>query len=230
MIACTPDAIYTRPLSWLGKDDIAEYGAKNAALGEMIQHMGSAGLWAPQGFAISARGHDRFLEANGVKQWIDELLAALKTDGSNIAEIGTTIRAAILTSDMPADLRQEIVAHYRILMEDVADWPLPVAVLPSIVPSTLQDAAFGGRQPASLFVQTADMLIDAIRKSYAALYTERALAYRLARAVPHDAFSLSIAVQTMVWANTGGRARDMEGDTDDLALVNSLDLPQRHVG
>lgn len=228
MTVYAPDAIYTRPLSWLDESDHADFGRKNAHLGEMIRHMKSAGLWAPQGFAISARGYERFLEARGVKQWIDALVPALKPDGSNVPEVSATIRSAILTTDVPADLRQEIETHHGILMEDVADWPLPVAVLTSVTPDAMAEAAFGGRAPASLFVQSVEMLIDAMRKSYASLYGERALAYRLARNVPHDAFRLSIGVQTMVWANAGGRARDIaEADT---AFVTGSDLPQRQVG
>jgi pyruvate, water dikinase len=228
MTVYAPDAIYTRPLSWLGETDHADFGRKNAHLGEMIRHMNGAGLWAPQGFAISARGHDRFLEARGVKQWIDQLLPALTSDGSNIADVSAAIRSAILTTEVPADLRQEIEAHYSILMEDVADWPLPVAVLTSVTPDAMAEAAFGGRQPASLFVQNIDMLIDAVRKSYATLYSERALTYRLERNLAHDAFRLSIGVQTMVWANAGGRARDIA--EEDTAFVNASEPWQRQAG
>lgn len=234
MIVDTPSALYTRPLSCLGESDSADFGARNVDLGEMIRHMGQAGLWAPQGFAISARGHDRFLAASGIKRSIDELLSALAPGGSNAAEIAAAIRDAILTTEIPADLSQEIVSYYDVLLEDVADWPLPVAVLASATPEAMSEATFGGRAPASLVVQSADMLLDAIRTSYAALYTERALAYRMARGVPHDAARLSIAIQTVVWANLGGHNRDLVRDQVDdaepLELVNADDVPQRQVG
>lgn len=224
------DALYTRPLSSLSAADIDTFGGKNTALGEMIRHMATAGLWAPQGFALSTGAFTRFVHANGIHHRITGLLAALQPDGSNGAEIGAAIRAAILSSGMPADLRQEIVAHYRILLEDVADWPLPVAVSASIVPERLTEAGFGGRQPASHFVQSAETLLDAVRRSYAALYGDRAIAYRLANAVPHDAVKISIAVQTMVWANAGGRARDIDEAGDEILAISSFTPARRRAG
>jgi pyruvate,water dikinase len=225
-----PDALYTRPLSWLGVDDADAFGGRSVALGEMVRHMDAAGLWTPQGFAISASGHDRFFEATDVRRSIDQLIGGLNADGSNISAVGAAIRTLILSAEIPPDLRQEIVSHYQVLLEDVADWPLPVAVIASVTPEHMSEAAFGGRPPASLFVQDAATLLDAIRKSYAALFGERALAYRLARAVPIDSFRLAIAIQTMVWANAGGRPRDVEDDAIDIAMLSTPALSRRQAG
>ena len=226
----TPDALYTRPLRSLSADDVETFGSKNTALGEMIRHMGTAGLWAPQGFAVSTQAFDRFVQGNGLRAQIAELLGALTPDGSTIAKTGATIRNAILATDVPADVKQEIVAHYKILLEDVADWPLPVAVLARIVPERLTAGAFGGREPASHAVQSTDALIDAVRRSYAALYSDRAIAYRLEHRVAHDAFKVSIAVQTMVWTNAGGRAYDAEEADDEILAISSFMSPLRRVG
>ena len=235
IIRCTADALYSRPLATIDNDDVDDFGSRNAALGEMIRHMDAAGLWVPKGFAVSASGYKRFMRASGVDTWSRELVSAINANGSNIAEIGAVIRGSILSSRIPADLSQEIAAHYRTLVEEVADWPLPVAVLTSPTPDHLAEAAFGGRRPASLFVQDADSLIEAFRRCYASLYTDRAIAYRFAKGISHDAIGLAIAVQAMTWANAGRRSNDAEIaeiEAMRVAAVN-LDMPRkaaRHAG
>jgi pyruvate,water dikinase len=219
MINYTADALFIRPLASLGQGDLDQFGGKNAMLGEMIRHMETAGLWAPKGFAISVAGFDQFVGRSGIADWIEELLAAIKPDRSNVTKIAATIRSSILSSDMPPELEREIIANYRVLVEDVGDWPLPVAVLTSVTPDHMIAEAFGGRPPACLFVQNAEALLNAVRKCYAALYSERAIGYRLDKGIPHDAARLSIAVQTTVWANTTGLAAEADDpETSDSAL------------
>jgi pyruvate,water dikinase len=51
-------------LSDIRRGDVARVGGKNASLGEMIGQLKEAGIRVPGGFATTAAGYWRFVEAN----------------------------------------------------------------------------------------------------------------------------------------------------------------------
>ena len=58
-------------------------------------------------------------------------------------------------------------------MEDVA-----VAVRSSATAEDLPDASFAGQQESFLNIRGADAVIDAVRRVFASLFTDRAVSYR----------------------------------------------------
>src|SRR5262249_53991214 len=68
----------------------------------------------------------------------------------------------------------------------------------------LPDASFAGQQDTYLNVVGADALLDAVRRCWASLWTERAVAYRDANAIDHRAVLLAVIVQRMVPAAAAG--------------------------
>ncbi|WP_327580447.1 PEP-utilizing enzyme [Nonomuraea sp. NBC_00507] len=71
-----------------------------------------------------------------------------------------------------------------------------VAVRSSATAEDLPDASFAGQQDTYLNVEGADALIDAVRRCWDSLYTERAVAYRATAGVA-DA-SMAVVVQRMI--------------------------------
>jgi pyruvate,water dikinase len=80
----------------------------------------------------------------------------------------------------------------------------PVAVRSSATAEDLAGASFAGQQDTYLNVVGDDALLDAIRRCWASLWNERAVAYRLANGVDEAGVSLAVVVQRMVDASVAG--------------------------
>ncbi|MDP2252729.1 MAG: phosphoenolpyruvate synthase, partial [Thiobacillus sp.] len=73
-----------------------------------------------------------------------------------------------------------------------------VAVRSSATAEDLPDASFAGQQETYLHVQGADDLLHYVRKVFASLYNDRAIAYRVHHGFAHADVALSAGVQRMV--------------------------------
>lgn len=78
----------------------------------------------------------------------------------------------------------------------------PVAVRSSATAEDLPDASFAGQQDTYLGIHGADALVDAVRRCWDSLDTERAVAYRQARGIDDPA--MAVVVQRMVDADVAG--------------------------
>lgn len=86
----------TIPFGEVSLEDIKLVGGKNASLGEMCQYLKSGGIKIPDGFAITVGAYWGFIEQNGIKNKIIEILRHLdRTNFSNLKEIGQEIRMLI---------------------------------------------------------------------------------------------------------------------------------------
>ena len=174
-----PDATaFVRWFSEIGLDDVPLVGGKNASLGELYREMQSTGVRVPNGFAITSDGYRHFLRAGGLDAEIPRQLHELDTaDLGALAARGLAIRQRITSTPMPGDLEAQIVAAYELLGEHTS---VDVAVRSSATAEDLPDASFAGQQETYLNVRGRAALIDACRRSFASLFTDRAIAYRIA--------------------------------------------------
>lgn len=67
----------------------------------------------------------------------------------------------------------------------------------------LPDASFAGQQETFLNIRGIDNVLIAIKKSFASLYNDRAIAYRVHQGFEHSVVALSAGVQRMVRSETG---------------------------
>ncbi|MEQ9071105.1 MAG: PEP/pyruvate-binding domain-containing protein, partial [Gimesia chilikensis] len=93
---------------------------KNASLGEMYCNLSARGIAVPNGFATTAAAYRLFMSETGLDQKIREILDDLDTVNiSNLQSHGREVRQAILATEIPEDLRNEILQAYRKLSEDI---------------------------------------------------------------------------------------------------------------
>ncbi len=188
---------YIRPFSALGLKDVALVGGKTAAFGELAA-MGAEGVATPPGFAITAQAfRDGLTAANA---W-PKLHAQL--DGLDAKDIGALAKAAaacrrIVYEAMAGEaLRAEVLTAWKALAaehgEDVA-----VAVRSSATAEDLPNASFAGQHDSFLEVVGPEALIEACRRCFASLFTDRAIAYRVENGFDHFKVALSVAVMKMV--------------------------------
>jgi pyruvate, water dikinase len=195
----------TRSIRWLcdtRSTDIGIVGGKNASLGELIATLGSEGIEVPVGFAITAHAYWAFLDANRIQDRLEAHMARLdRKDLSNLKEVADDARALILAGTWPEALEKEIRAAYR----DLSNMGIAsVAVRSSATAEDLPTASFAGRHESFLNIQNEEALLDACKRCYASLFSERAIKYRQDMGFPDMKVALSIGVQHMVRSDTGG--------------------------
>jgi len=213
------------PFEELGRNDVSRVGGKNASLGEMVRALDSQGVKVPPGFATTADAYWGFVEANGLKATMASALADLKTGKEPLSEVGHTIRRAFLRGDWPAETANAITSAYRELCRRVGRQNTDVAVRSSATAEDLPDASFAGQQETFLNIRGEAALLDACRRCYASLFTDRAISYRNAKGFDHLKVALSVGVQKMVRSDLGSAgvmfSIDTETGFDKVVVINA---------
>ncbi len=209
----------------VGRGDVARVGGKNASLGEMVANLGGKGVRVPPGFATTAQAYWRYVEANGLKQKITDALADLAAGKASLAETGGAIRRMFLKGEWPQETADAIRASYAELCKRIGKKEIDVAVRSSATAEDLPDASFAGQQETYLNIRGDKALLDACRRCYASLFTDRAISYRQVKGFDHMKVALSIGVQRMVRSDIGGSgvmfSIDTESGFDKVALINA---------
>lgn len=212
-------------LEHLGRGDVARVGGKNASLGEMVSNLGKSGVRVPPGFATTADAYWEYVKVNGLKEVIADSLATLSADHATLAEIGATIRCAFLSGTWPHETAEAIRSSYRELCRRAGKTDADVAVRSSATAEDLPDASFAGQQETYLNVRGEAALLNACRRCYASLFTDRAISYRTTKGFDHLKVALSIGVQPMVRSDLGAAgvmfSIDTETGFDKVVLINA---------
>ncbi|MFH1589433.1 MAG: phosphoenolpyruvate synthase [archaeon] len=181
-----------------GIEDVGLVGGKNASLGEMYKHLTSKGVKVPNGFSITAYAYHYLLDKAGIRDAIRGVLSDLDTSNMhNLQERGSKVRHIIRTAEFPQELRDTIVIAYGNLCKQYGE-NIDVAVRSSATAEDLPDASFAGQQETYLNIRGEEQLIDACKKCFASLFTNRAISYRVDKNFDHFSIGLSIGVQKMV--------------------------------
>ncbi|MFZ7091374.1 phosphoenolpyruvate synthase [Primorskyibacter sp. 2E233] len=207
------------------RSDVPLVGGKNASLGEMIATLGQKGIAVPPGFATTAEAYRAYLAQNDLTDRIAVAMARLEDGKATLAQTGKAIRAMILEGDWPASVAPLIKSFYAELSQLAGVDNLPVAVRSSATAEDLPEASFAGQQETFLNVRGEAALLDACRRCYASLFTDRAISYRQTMGFAHEQVALSIGVQQMVRSDTGGSGVMFSIDTEtgcpDVVLINA---------
>lgn len=202
---------YVIPLRELRMSDVAQVGGKNASLGEMISQLPDS-VRVPDGFATTAEAFWRFLDDNGLRQKIHDLLEGLDVDDvAALARTGAAIRQMMMEAPFPAELEAQIRAAYA---EITRDGEGSFAVRSSATAEDLPDASFAGQQETLLNVSGIENILHAIKEVFASLYNDRAIAYRVHKGFRHAEVALSAGVQRMVRSDVGASGVMFTLDTE----------------
>ena len=197
------------PFDQVGLSDIAQVGGKNASLGEMIKELLVEGVRVPAGFATTAAAYRQVLAANGLETPLRQLLASLDVnDLAQLQAAGKGARQLLLAARLPAELELAILTAYRQLGSPA------VAVRSSATAEDLPDASFAGQQETFLNIEGEAALLQACRRCYASLFTDRAISYRQHNGFDHLEVALSIGVQLMVRADLAAAGVMFSIDTE----------------
>ncbi|MBP2320265.1 pyruvate,water dikinase [Kibdelosporangium banguiense] len=170
---------WTRDFEAIDAGMLATVGGKAANLGELTR----AGLPVPSGFCVTTEAYRQVATLAGV-------------DGSHEAE---KARELILGAPVPAEISAAILAGYAGLGDDV-----PVAVRSSATAEDLPFASFAGQQDTYLNVVGGEAVLDAVRRCWASLWTDRAFSYRATNEIDNSSVQLAVVIQRMVQSDVAG--------------------------
>jgi len=171
------DGGLVRPLGSLRATDGPIAGGKGANLGELV----AAGFPVPDGFVVTTGAYRRAAEAASVDP-SEPALAAER----------------LLATAVPPDVAGAVREAYRAIDDG------PVAVRSSATAEDLPGASFAGQQDTYLGVDGEEALLDAVRRAWASLWNQRAVAYRRANDIDETGLALAVVVQRMVDAAAAG--------------------------
>ncbi len=202
--------------------DIPRVGGKNASLGEMIQALSSKGIHLAPGFATDAQMFRDYLQNNQLQGGIDRELKAYGEGHQSLAETGDAIRQLILGGHFDDAQAGAIASAYQGLCQKLGHDNIAVAVRSSATAEDLPEASFAGQQESYLNIRGEQALLEACRKCFASLYTDRAIVYRERQGFAHDQVALSVGVQQMIQSEASGVMFSLDTETGfpDVVLIN----------
>lgn len=199
-----------------GMADVPLVGGKNASLGEMVRTLAGAGVRVPEGFAVTAQGYREFVRANNMEPQVRGWLERYRSGGVSLSEAGHAVRDLFVAAEFPPHLAAAILQAYRQLSERSGrtDSAAAVAVRSSATAEDLPDASFAGQQETFLNVSGDQALLDACRRCFASLFTDRAISYRAIKGFDDLQVALSVGVQRMVRSDVGASGVMFTLDTE----------------
>lgn len=190
-------------------EPLASFGRTDIATaggkGANLGELVRAGFPVPGGFIITTSGYDTYVDAAGRHH-----------DGTPRFD-----------APLAAELVEAIGAAYQRLGGGA------VAVRSSATAEDLAEASFAGQQDTFLNIEGEAALIDAVRRCWASLWTDRAVAYRAKAGVDDAHLSLAVVVQRLVDAEAAGvmfTANPATGRRDETVLNATFGLGEAVVG
>ncbi len=194
---------YIQQLQNLKPGEVSAAGGKAVNLAKLM----AAGLAVPEGFCVTTDAYRNYL-------------GHIVTDLAAVS--ATSIQQRILTGELPTVMQDELAAAYWQLV-GAQGGAQPVAVRSSATAEDLAGASFAGQYDSFLNVRGGDVLLNAVKRCWASLWTERAVAYRAQHKVETMGAAMAVIVQAMVPAEVSGVAftvNPVSGDSGEM-LVNA---------
>jgi len=206
-------------------DDVPLVGGKNASLGEMYQTLTKKGIKIPYGFATTSHAYWQVLKINKVEKKLKSALRGISAKNvKSLSKAGKKCRDIIMSCKLPEELIKEITIAYTKLSKLSKIKNVDVAVRSSATAEDLPTASFAGQQETFLNITGINSLLVAVKKCFASLFTNRAIAYRIENKFNHMTVALSVGVQRMVRSDLSSSGVMFSIDTEtgfkDAVFIN----------
>lgn len=204
----------------LALDDPAATLEQVGGKGASLARLAAVGLPVPPGFHITTTAYRYFVTENGLQEQILATVSAVTADQpTSLEEASRKIGRMFAQGSMPAEIAMAIRQAYVALGGD----DLSVAVRSSATAEDLPELSFAGQQETYLNMRGEAMVLDAIKRCWASLWTARAIGYRARSGIAHEEVSLAVVVQELVLAEAAGilfTANPLTGERDQV-MVNA---------
>lgn len=210
----------------VGMQHLDHVGGKNASLGEMLSQLSGTGVAVPVGFATTAYAFREFLATDGLDAKISAQLEKLDIENVNqLMQVGKNIRELIEKTPFSVEFENDIRVAFEQLTQTLHQHDFSVAVRSSATAEDLPDASFAGQQETFLNIRGLDRVLISIKKVFASLYNDRAIAYRVHHGFAHQDVALSAGIQQMIRSDVGASGvmftMDTESGFDQVVFITS---------
>ncbi len=216
---------YVKWFETLTMNDVPAVGGKNASLGEMVGALKEQRIQVPDGFATTADAYREFVKANDLESKTLDLLKDLEEGRKPLERVGKSIRSLFTRGTIPDGLADAVSDAYERLCSKYDGDEIDVAVRSSATAEDLPEASFAGQQETFLNVSGRDDVLDAVKRCFASLFTDRAISYRQEKGFDHMQVALSAGVQKMVRSDRAGSgvmfSLDTESGFRDLVVIDA---------
>ncbi|HEV2582812.1 MAG TPA: PEP/pyruvate-binding domain-containing protein [Ktedonobacteraceae bacterium] len=189
--------VFVLPFSLLHRDMLALVGGKAANLGVLT----NAKFPVPPGFCVTTNAYALVAADTGLQRLLDTYAAREHGDAKRLEDLAQAARDCMLAATIPTDIADAIAAAYGSLGSGA---PLPVAVRSSATAEDLPFASFAGQQDTYLNIVGVEAVLDAVRRGFASLWTDRAVSYRQSLGLDQSSVKLAVVVQRMVESSVAG--------------------------
>lgn len=181
-----------------------------------LVRMSQVGLPVPPGFCVLGAAFREHLEDNDLITRIESTVDGVGTAAPAARRsLLADVRQSIIEAPLADVLRKEIEGHYRALRADC------VAVRSSATVEDLPGYSFAGQYDTYLGLADLAGCLEAIKKCWASLWTERAYDYRERNVFDHLSADMAVIVQELVPAEASGvlfTADPVTGRSDRLII------------
>ena len=186
------------PLEGLGRSDVARVGGKAAGLGEVAR---VPGVRVPGGWCVTTEAFRRVLAAapGSVHAQLARLPGLDPDDAHTIRDVSARVRIALEGVAVPA----EVAAAVATVVDQLGDG-VPCAVRSSSTAEDLPTASYAGQHDTFLDVTGRHDVLDRVRRCWASLFSERAIAYRLRAGLDHQSATMAVVIQRMLAPRVSG--------------------------
>ncbi|MBA2288328.1 MAG: phosphoenolpyruvate synthase [Ktedonobacteraceae bacterium] len=185
------------PLSTIDASMPALVGGKAANLGELVH----AGFAVPDGFCVTTEAYTRVSREANLEPLFDEFATIEEGDRASLQSYASAVRTRLIATPTPSDIQEIIAWAYDTLGHGKT---IPVAVRSSATAEDLPFASFAGQQETYLNVVGLEAVLDAVRRCWLSLWTERAISYRASNGIDQRTVRLAVVVQLMVNTQVAG--------------------------
>ncbi|HTK11912.1 MAG TPA: PEP/pyruvate-binding domain-containing protein [Ktedonobacteraceae bacterium] len=210
-------------------DDAAtleQVGGKGASLARLSVN----GLPVPAGFHITTSAYRSFVAINALQE---KILAAVSTASADqpatLDEAASKIAVLFAQSPVPEEIARAIRQAYA----QLDGGEQSVAVRSSATAEDLPEMSFAGQQETYLNMRGEAMVLDAVKRCWASLWTARAIGYRARNHIAPAEVSLAVVVQELVPADAAGilfTANPISGAREQVMINAAWGLGEAIVG
>ncbi len=211
-------------------DDVSARLSQVGGKGASLARMAAAGLPVPSGFHVTTAAYRRFVDANALQGTILAAVSVVSPDDpAGLENASASIRALFAQGTIP----EEIAGAVRQAYAELGEGDLPVAVRSSATAEDLPEISFAGQQETYLNMHGEAMVLDAVKRCWASLWTARAIGYRARHNIAQEDVSLAVVVQALVPADAAGilfTANPLTGVRDQVMINAAWGLGEAIVG
>jgi rifampicin phosphotransferase len=181
----------------IDETQVVVVGGKGAHLGELAR---IEGIRVPPGFCVTTDAFRRIMgEAPSIDDRLDRLSRLNSDDRETIRAVSAEIRRTLEGIAIPDDVATAITLALARLGEHAA-----YAVRSSATAEDSPTASFAGQHDTYLNIVGPVAVLQHVSRSWASLFTERAVTYRLRNGFDHRKVHMAVVVQQMAFPHAAG--------------------------